>query len=129
MNSMPTATLVVTLETESPTTMLMDSAHFQLISTRRIPDTDITIKDFFVKTSEYIKEIISVPKLSGAGDGGSDRVWTYRKDPRYIRLELPVIFETFPPEIRGLETIVNTHCRICSIINYYPLARAYMDNI
>jgi len=130
MNSLPTAVVVATLETEAPDTMLIPTAQYELISTTpRSSTSDTTILEYFLRTSKYIKEVISVPKLDGAGDSSTDRLWVYKKDEDYIRYEMPVILESFPPQIKGLETEVSMHARVASIIDYVPLARAFADGI
>lgn len=130
MNSLPTAVRTATLETEEPDTMLLPTEQYELIATTpRSSVSDTTILEYFMRTSQYIKEVMSVPKLNEAGASSADRMWVYKKDPSWIRLELPVILESFPPQIKGLVTEVILHSRIASVIDYYPLARAFADGI
>lgn len=130
MNSLVTAVIEATLETEEPDTMLLPISQYQLISTTpRSANSDTTIMEYFLKNSPTIKNIIQVPKLGGAGASSSDRVIIYKKDPEYISVDMPIVLETLAPQVKNLATTIIMHSRMSGLIDRYPLARAYADNI
>jgi hypothetical protein len=129
MNLLVTEIVVNTHEVEAPTTMLVPLFHFNLISTLRVGDTGLTVKELFLKNSPYIKEILPWNKLKGAGAGGTDLFMAYNKSPDKLTLEIPQDFEQFPVQEKGLEYEVNCHARIGGVLVYYPLSLAKGDGI
>ena len=129
LSAIENAPAAATFEVEQPDTLLLPTESMQLIAKKRIPDTDKTVLEFFRETAMYIKNIISVPKLKGAGVGGTNRMFAYKKDPEYIEWKMPVVRESFAPQVKGLETEVIMHARVASIVERYPLARAYADGL
>ena len=112
---------------ETPDTMLMPINLYTLISTLRIPDTNITVMKFFLENSPFIKSIDWVEELKDAGAGSIRRVVVYRRDPDALTLEIPSDFEQFPVQEKGLAFKVPVHQRIGGVLFYYPLSAAYAD--
>jgi hypothetical protein len=112
---------------ESPNTMLLPTAEFTLISSKRIPDTNITVKDFFLSSNPFIEQIDWLEELKAAGVGAVPRIVSYRRDPDWLTLEIPQDFEQFAVQEQGLAFKVPCHERIAGVLNYYPLAMAYSD--
>ena len=115
---------------EAPDTMLMPIAQYNLISGTPIGDNaDKTIKMFFLENNGYIKTIEWVTELKGAGAGGTDRFMVYPRDEEHITLEIPQMFEQFPPQQKGMEFEIMCHERTGGVIMYYPQSVAYGDGI
>jgi len=115
---------------EAPDTMLMPITQYNLISGIRIGDgSDKTIKTFFLENNGYIKTIEWVTELKGAGAGGADRFMVYSRDDNHITLEIPQMFEQFPPQQKGMEYEIMCHERTGGVIMYYPQSVAYGDGI
>lgn len=115
---------------ERPDTMVMPEEQFGLISVLRLDATlETTVLQWFLKNNPYIKAIEGWAQCKGAGDGTTDRLVVYRRDPDFLTLEIPQEFEQLAPEQRGLETIVACHARTGGVVCPLPLSVAYGDGI
>ena len=90
---------------------------------------NVTILEYFLRTSQYVKSVDVWNKLAGAGSGGVDRMVAYRRDPDALELIIPQEFEQFAPQQEGLEWQVPCHARCAGVVSYYPLSIAYGDGI
>jgi len=113
----------------SPDSMLLPLSRYGLVSTKRIPDTNVTVLKFFMETNPHIKSVDWLNELETAGAGNSKRAMVYKKDKDHVSLEIPQPFEQFPPQEKGLEYIVNCHQRTGGVICPYPLSIAFGDNV
>lgn len=129
LNLMATSIHETSKGVESPDTLLLDLSHFNLIFTTRITDTDISIGKWFLDNSPHIKNIDWLDELKTAGSGGTSRMMAYKRSPDNLTLEIPVDFEQFPAQERGLELIVPVHQRFGGVLIYYPLSVAGGDGI
>jgi hypothetical protein len=124
LNAIPTAIVDSTNGIESPDTMLMPHAQHELIAnTPRSIHSDVSIKEWFLRNNEHIKEIIPVVKMKGA-DSGEDVIVCYEKNPQTMTLEIPDPFEILPGEQRGLEMLFPTLMSTGGVVIYYPLSVA-----
>jgi hypothetical protein len=123
LNGMVNQMIKVTKGVETPDTLVVPpdvAAHLRTVP--RSATSDTTIAEFFLKNNEYVKSIESAVELSGAGAGGKDVLFLYRKDENALTLEIPQPFEQFAPQADNLEFVVNCHSRIGGVIIYYPLS-------
>ena len=124
LNAIPTAIIDSTNGVESPDTMLMPHAQFELISnTPRSSHSDVSIKEWFLRNNEHIKEIMPVVKMKGA-ENGDDVIVCYEKNPQTITVEIPDPFEILDGEQRGLEVLFPAIMSTGGVIIYYPLSVA-----
>ena len=120
----------VTNGVEKPDTLILPVLKLvKLNTTPRSATSDTTIMEFFKKANPHITNVESYHKLKGAGAGSTDRMFTYKRDPDYVTLEIPQDFEQFPPQEDGMEFTVYCHERCGGVILYYPLACAFADGI
>ncbi len=113
---------------ETPNSIILPIEKYTFIaSTPRSNDSDTTILEFFLKTNPFIQSVDHYYKLKGAGDSGTDRMFCYKRDPDALTAEIPVDFEQFPPQEKGMEFVVYCHERIGGVIMYYPLSAAFAD--
>jgi hypothetical protein len=130
LNALVSAVINTTNGVESPDTLILPITQYRLISTTRMGDgSDETILSFFLKTNGIIKMVDWVVELSGAGAGASDRAMVYKKDPSYVRVEIPKFYREENPQQEGLEFEVVAEQRTAGVIVYYPLSIAFCDNI
>lgn len=131
LNGIENKIVVDTNENELPDTLLLPLAQFQLISVTPMSATipNVTILEYFLRTSQYVKSVDTWNKLAGAGSASSDRMICYRRDPDAIELIIPQEFEQLAPEPRGLEWLIACHARIAGVVAYYPLSISYGDGI
>ncbi len=103
------------------TLLLSYSVHADLSTRARSSTTDTTILQFFQATNPNVT-VKRIPECKGAGTGGVDIAIAYNKSPDKLTLEIPQMFEQFPPQQEGFETVVNCHARCGGVIIYYPLS-------
>ncbi len=124
LNSLSTTIVDSTNGVESPDTMIMPHAQFELITnTPRSIHSDISIKNWFLDNNEHIKQIEPVVKMKAA-EGGEDVIMAYEKNPNILTLEVPDPFQIEAGERRGLEMIFPVLLSTGGVIIYYPLAVA-----
>jgi len=115
---------------EIPDTILLPPASFGHISTTPRSDaSDTTILQYFLRNSPYIRNVDSWYRLNTAGTSSSKRMVCYRRSPDALQAVIPVDFESFPPQQKGLEFEVICHSRTGGVVAYYPLSIAYGDGI
>jgi hypothetical protein len=118
-----------TLQTEYPDTLLLPPTRYSQIATKRIPDTQVTVLQFFLANNPWIKNVDEWYHLETAGSGSTKRMVVYRRDPMKVRLAIPQEFEVFPVEQRGLEFLVPTHSRIGGVIMPKPKSAVFRDGL
>lgn len=128
--AMETTIIENTNEVETPDTLLMPIAQERIISTKRMPDGDKnTVLRFFLDNAQYIKRIVTVPQLKGAGAGGTDRMVAFQNSDDKLALEIPVAFEQFPAIDRGFYYTVDAHARYAGFMVFRPLSICIADGI
>lgn len=132
MNGIANSIVSTTVEVEKPDTLLLPISQYLLISiTPFSPQnaSNVTILDMFLKNNPWIQEVESWYALKGAGSGATDRMVCYKRDPDHLMLVIPQEFEQFPPQVDGMEFVVNCHARCAGVQCFYPLSIAYGDGI
>lgn len=132
LNGIVNAMIAATLEVEKPDTIIMPIAQYTDISTRpmfTVGGSDVTILEYFLRNTPYIKQVVSWDKCRAAGTGATDRMVCYRRDPDALCLVIPQEFEAFPPEMRGMMIKIACHARIGGVQVFYPLSVSYGDGI
>jgi hypothetical protein len=119
-----------TYQIETPDTMLLPQDQYTLISTTpmfAVGGSDVTILDYFLKNSKFVKTVEPWYRCKGAGAAGVDRIVCYKKDPRKLKGIEPQPFEIRPPQERGLEYVSPCHARTAGVVCYYPMSVTYAD--
>lgn len=114
---------------ERPDTILIPEKQYALIASQRLPDSDTTILEFFMRSQRNITALEPWYRLKGAGAGGTDRMVTYKRSSDKLTFEMPQPFESFDPQQKGMEFVVHNHSRTGGVIVYYPLSMDYADGI
>ena len=123
LNGMVNKIIDLTAGVETPDTLLLPQAVYGDLATRaRSATSDTTILEFFIKNSPYVKNVMPIPECKGAGTAGADLCMMLRRDPDKLTLEIPQMFEQFPPQTKGLEFEIPCHARFGGVIIYYPLS-------
>lgn len=92
---------------EMANTLLLPVGAFTSISTRRIPDTAMTIMQFLMQFNTYTAVtnqplvIRQVRGLESAGAGGTGRMVAYRRDPQVLKIHIPMPHRFEPVWRRG----------------------------
>ncbi len=115
---------------EIPDTLLLPLEQYLLIANTRMTDgNDKTILTYILENNPFLQTIEWVNELAEAGDGGTDRMMVYSRNPMNLTLEIPQPFEQFAPQQKGMVFEVPCHQETGGVIIYYPLSVAYGDGI
>lgn len=88
---------------------------------------DISVKDYILRTSPQLKDIVHWPALDSTtpgNTGGKDTVLVLKLDPMVAELVIPQDFEQLPPELHGMLWSVACHMRHGGVKCTYPMAVA-----
>lgn len=110
---------------ESPNVLLLPPRQHAMISTMpRSSTSDTTILEFMLEKFKAvgIQAIEFLNELEGSGTGSTDQFVIYRRDPMKLKLMVPQDFESFPPQVQGLEFQIPCHMRTGGVVIYYPLS-------
>lgn len=115
---------------ETPDTLLLPLEQYNLISTKRLGDgSDETVMSYFLKTNQYIKRIEWLNELTDAGGAGEDRMIAFVNDPEHLTLEIPLMFEQYEADKKGMSYEVPCYAKCAGLIFYYPASASYADSI
>ena len=129
LNSLANNVIENTEGSETPDTMLVPLTTYNLISTVFNTSTDNTVLKLFLATNPYIKEVIPVPELETMGAGGTRRIVVYEKNPDKISFEVPVPYESLPPEPKNLAWVINQYALTGGVFSRYPLSLSFADDV
>lgn len=123
MNLIVNQVVVQSNEVEMPNALLLPLAQYTLIaSTPRSSTSDTTILNYFLMNNPFIREVIPVPKLAGAGEDGVDIMVAYEKNENKLEMQIPLPFTQYAPQERNLEFIIPCESRFGGVSIYYPLS-------
>lgn len=129
LQKMERAILTDSKEAERPDTLAIAPSRYAVISTKPLgTNSDKTILDFYLKNSQGVRNVESWHRLETADAGGTGpRLVMYRRDPAKLEALVPILFEQFPPEQRGMDILVNCEGRCGGVVWRYPGSGRYMD--
>lgn len=90
------------LTVEIADTVLLAVDRLNLISTKRVPDTNMTVLQYIMMHNVYTAvtgrplTIRAVRGLETAGDGDTSRMVAYRRDPQVVKMHLPMPHRFLP---------------------------------
>lgn len=90
------------LTVELADTVLLDVTRYNLIATKRLTDTSMTILQFLQANNVYTAQtgqplmIGILRQLDDAGSGNTSRMVVYRRDPQVLKLHLPMPHRFLP---------------------------------
>lgn len=122
LNAMVQSMIAVTGGVEMPDTIAMPPAIKAKFASMRLSGENYTVLKFWLENNGYVSNVIACPELAGAGAGGKDVVFIYKKSSDVFTLEIPAAYEQLMPEARNLEFVVNCHSRCGGVIVYSPMA-------
>lgn len=137
VNGAITGVYTSTGETEAANTVLLPTAKYQyLATTPRSGNSDTSILSYLLANNAYTAEtgqpllIRGTRALNGKGQGGSDRMVTYRRARDVVRFHLPMPHKFLAPfqkssmtwEVAGIMRTGGTEVRL-------PKAVSYIDGI
>jgi hypothetical protein len=105
-----------------PDTVGLPPTQYAHIASRRIGDgTDTKILQDFLAASPFIKEVVPMRELAGAGPNGEDLVVVYRNDSQIIEHKLAREFTQLAPQRRNLAVLTNCHAKSGGMASDRPL--------
>lgn len=117
-----------TKQVEAPTRLLLSTTQYEIATgTPRSSNSDTSIAEWVLKSGATFKEIDTWVRLDGAGAGATDRMIAYTPDPAKLGLIIPMEQTPYPPQVDGLEVVVNTEGEIGGVVVYKPLSICYAD--
>jgi len=130
MNGVVFAAISATNGVEIPDTLLLPLSQYNQIITKRLgTNSDTTVYDYFMKTNPYIKRIEWLNELkTGNTAGTGTRMIAFKNDADHLQLILPVPFEQFDADKKGMTYTIPCMARIGGVVTYYPLSVAYLDS-
>lgn len=106
-----------------PNEIWMPLAQYAYISsTPRSTLSDTTILDFFLANNPFIKRVVPVLELTGAGTGGADMIIAAENSVENYQLNLPLMFMQHPPQARNLYFEVPCESRFGGVTVERPYA-------
>lgn len=102
VNSALSGVYVASLQVEMADTVLLPVASYIILSNKRIPNTTMTALQYLSLYNVYTAQtgqpltIRAVRGLETAGAGSTGRMVVYRKDPRVLKLHLPMPHRFLP---------------------------------
>lgn len=117
-----------TKQKESPTRLLLSTTQYEIVTgTPRSSQSDTSIAAWVLNSKATFKEIDTWVRLDGAGAAGSDRMIAYTPDAAKLGLIIPMEQTPYPPQVDGLEVVVNTEGEVGGVVVYKPLSICYAD--
>ena len=130
MNALVNSIFVNTKGIHRATDLWMPLSQYALISsTARSANTDTTILDYFLANNPFVKQVIPVFELTGAGAGGTDRMVAAENSEDNYQMNIVMPFMQHPPQPRNLYFEVPCEARFGGVTIERPLAFAYADGL
>lgn len=136
VNNAITGVYTESLTVEMADTILLPVACLTLISTKRIPNTAMSVLDYLRTKNVYTQitgqalTIRGVRGLETAGQGGSGRMVAYRRDPSVIKMHIPMTHRFLPIWQTGpLVFDIPGIFRVAGLEIRRPKAVRYVDGI
>jgi hypothetical protein len=113
-----------------PDTLLLGLDQYAKIASTPVNELrpEITVLDAFLASSTSIKTVEAWEKCDGAAaNNTSTRAVAYEKSNSNMEAFVPVEYESFPPQAKGLMFSVPGHARVGGTVVYRPLSMVYCD--
>lgn len=106
INGQITAIMAATNGIELADTVVLPLAVYGDIATRQLaPESDRTVMDFIQRSNVYTMRT-GQPLMIMGSHRLTNTIMIYRRDPRVLKMHMPMPLRFIPPQARGLEIIV-----------------------
>lgn len=132
INGMARQVAKSTKNVERPDTLCVPADVYMWISTKRIPHTAVSVLNYLLDNSPYIKNIVSAAELNAdavdtnpyaATDAtGQGVAFLFKNDKNKLSLENPMAYKQYTAQPRNLETVIPCEARTAGVIVYYPMS-------
>lgn len=116
--------------TEMADTLLLPQVYYARLASEPLSDVnpDVTILDYFLKRSQFVKSVEKDWRLNNANaTGDGPRVVCYKRDPKKLQLILPFEFRQYPAQPENLAFKVPCEGKVGGVVFRYPGSARYMD--
>jgi hypothetical protein len=128
LNTLEASIVTTTNESIIPDTLILDTFSYAWIARTSVgTDNQMTILKSYLANSPHIKNVDSWHRLNTAGAGSIRRIVCYKRDPEILQLNVPMEFMQHPPQMRGLEFVVECEARFGGLELHYPKGVAHAD--
>ncbi len=125
-----TAVVKLTKQIEKPDTLILPVDQFHYLTTTMISDKlQLTLMEWFLKSSPYIKNVESINELAGAGDGGTDMMKVYRRDRSKVKFRITQPLTFLQMTRKGLGYERPAVLKAGGIVSYRPYSRHAVSGI
>lgn len=118
LTGMIAAVRTTTSGVEDIDTFVFPLSTYTQLETMRIPDTDKTLLSWLRSNFPQITRWDWANELESVN--GSKQIIGFKRDLDHLDFQLPVAYEQFPPQQKGLEYEVICHARAGGVIVYRP---------
>jgi hypothetical protein len=143
MNTLLTKVWINSANVHVPNVLVMDSARYAFISSKRMETgTDTTVLEFFLRNNLYKnltgRELRVVPRLQlsaaqlaagGVSNGSKDRMMAYELNDENLGMVNPIPWRALAPQMRGLNVFVPAEYKTSGVEVRYLFSAAYRDSI
>lgn len=129
INADLTAIRVASNGTDYADTIVLPLAQFALIATRRIDPVNQTTILQFIQQANVYTATTGRPLTIASSYRLTNRMVTYRRDPKALRLHMPMPLQFIPPQSRNLEVVTLGMFRFAPVSIRRPGAFRYRTGI
>ncbi len=100
---------------------VLSPAQFTFLGQRSaVTGSDKTIADYIMASVPRVRSISWTGRLTGISDSTHDRMLVYPRDPEVLEAYVPIAFEQFPPQLRGMVFEIFCHAKYGGLRIYHP---------
>lgn len=129
MHAIATQIFTNSARTHSASHLGLPVAHYQKVATTRVTDTSVTILEFFLKASQFIRNVFWLAELDTLGPSSAPRAIGYEKSPMNHSTIIPLSYQELDPQVRMMETVIPARERLGGCVWTYPMAAVFADGI
>lgn len=143
MNTLLVKVWVNSANVHVPNVLVMDSARYAFISSKRMETgTDTTVLEFFLRNNLYTsltgQPLRVVPRLqlsaaqlaaAGVSNGNKDRMLAYELNDENLGMVNPIPWRALAPQMHNLNVRVPCEYKLSGTEWRYPFSGAYRDSI
>ena len=130
MRAMVKTPYINTKQIEKPDTLLLPTEQFELIKDLQFSTaSDLTVMEYFKRNNPDV-DVMSIPDLDGAGDGGVDRMIAYVRDASHLTQLFPVPTKQEKEfQENPFSYVIPVWAEHGGVIIYYPQSVIFADSI
>lgn len=129
LNAMADSAWINTKRVHRADTILLPLAQYRVIQEARLPNTQTTVREFFLQTNGFVRSILPLTELATAGPSSAPRAIAYAKSEENLSGVVPVPFQQMEPQQAGFRYVIPVWSRQGGTVFYRPFSAVYADGI